>query len=107
MAGRDVAASLLHVELDVELSALVVHSGQIQLRVGDLEVLRKLDVGGSHRSGAAAVVKDEHAGAVRERAQADLLDVEEELDGVLLDVGNRRELVLDAFDADGRDRGAR
>ena len=49
----------------------------------------------------------ELAGPVGEGAQADLLHVEEELDGVLLDVGDGGELVLHLFDADGGHGGAR
>src|SRR5512133_789430 len=91
--GRPVAAALLDPQLHLQLG-LGVQGGQVQLGVDDVDVGRGDDVGRGHVTGAG-------------RAQAQLLDVEDDVGDVLLHALDGRELVQDAVDLDGRDRGAR
>ena len=99
LASGRVPTARLDVELDVEPSVGRVYGREIQVLVHDLVVFGYLKVSGGDRPLAAADIENEGAGPVRESAQPQLLDVEQELDCVLSDVRDRRELVEDAVDS--------
>ncbi len=82
-AGGDVALADLDVELDVEAGGLAVEGGDVQFGVDDFEVGGHLDVGGGDFAGAFGI-EGKGAGTVGEGLEADLLDGEEKLGGVLL-----------------------
>ena len=95
--GRDVAAAAADRERHLEL-ALVGDVRDLELRVQDLEVGRRLDVGG--RDDAGALLGDVHLDLGRRAVEEDdeVLEVEDDVGDVLADAGERRELVGDALD---------
>ena len=82
-----------------------VECGDGLLRVDDLEVRRRHDVGGADLA-RSFHFQPNPAETVAQRAEVDRFDVEEDVNDVLLDVGQRRVLVLDAFDPHPVDREA-
>ena len=98
LVGGDVAAAALDRQLDLQL-ALLVESGDDQVGVVDLDAGRRGDVTGGDlaRTGLAQVHDDR---LVVLRGQDDLLDVEDDLGDILLDPGDRAELVGHPVDAD-------
>ena len=104
-AGGHVALAEFGVELDVEAGVVAIERREVQVRVDDFEIRGHLDVAGGDVAGAFDIER-ERAGAVAERAEANFLDVEEELGGVLLHAGDGGEFVLHLVDADGGDGGA-
>jgi hypothetical protein len=100
--GRDVAAAAPDGERHLEL-ALVRDVRDLELRVQDLEVGRRLDVGG--RDDAGALLGDVHLDLGRRAVEADdeVLEVEDDVGDVLAHAGERRELVGDALDLHGGD----
>jgi hypothetical protein len=99
----DVAAPAADRERHLEL-ALGGELRDLELRVQDLEVGRRLDVGG--RDDAGALLRDVHLDLGRLTVQAadEALQVEDDVRHVLAHAGERRELVRDALDLDGGDR---
>src|SRR5208337_4809148 len=69
------------------------------------DVAGRLDVAGGDGAGAAAL-EDETLDALALHLDGDVLDVEHNVDDVLADAGDRRELVQHAIDVDRSDRGA-
>src|SRR5208337_1481758 len=102
--GRDVALAGRHRELDAQVRALVQRADD-EARVEDLDVAGRLDVAGGDGAGAAAL-EDETLDALALHLDGDVLDVEHNVDDVLADAGDRRELVQHAIDVDRSDRGA-
>ena len=92
--GRSVADARLHGEVHLDRSRIRVEGQQEELRVDDLDVGRLGDVGGGHRT-CAMLHQLERDRVARERAQAQLLDVEDDLGHVLLDIVDRAEFVED------------
>ena len=103
--GRDVAAAAADRERHLEL-ALVGEVRDLEVRVEDLEVGRRLDVG--RRDGAGALLREAHLDLGRLAVQpADqVLEVEDDVGDVLADARERRELVRDALDLHRGDGGA-
>src|SRR6185312_1367757 len=102
---RDVATAPLDGELHVE-PALAVERGQLQVGVVHGHAGRGLDVTGGDV--ARALLAQVHADRfVVLGADGELLDVHDQLDHILLDTGDRGELVQDAVDLDAGDRRAR
>jgi hypothetical protein len=100
-AGQ-VAPAAADRERHLEL-ALVGEMRELELRVQDLEIGGRLDVGG--RDGACTLLRKMHLdlGRVAVEAADELLEVEDDVGDVLADARQRRELVGDALDLDGRD----
>ena len=105
LGGADVATAALDGELHVE-AALAVERGQLEVGVVHGDAGRRLDVAGGDVAGAllAQVHRDR---LVVLGADAQLLDVHDQLDHVLLDTGDRGELVQHAVDLDAGDGRAR
>ena len=100
--GRDVAAAAADRQRDLE-PALRREVRDLELRVQDLEVGGRLDVGG--RDDALTALRQAHL-HLRRLAVEDadeLLQVEDDVGDVLADARQRRELVRDPFDLDGGD----
>ena len=101
----DVATATLDGQLHVE-PALAVQRGQLEVGVVHGDPGRRLDVAGGDV--ARALLAQVHGDRlVVLGADAQLLDVHDQLDHVLLDTGDRGELVQDAVDLDAGDRRAR
>ena len=98
--GRHVAAAAADRERHLEL-ALVGDVGDLELRVEDLEVGGRLDVGG--RDDARALLRDVDLDLGRRAVEQhdEVLEVEDDVGDVLADAGKRRELVGDALDLHG------
>src|SRR5581483_11464811 len=103
--GRLVATALLYRELHRQTRVRGVEGREVQVRVDDFVVGSLLNLAGGDFAGAGRF-QVHLAGAVRQAADADVFDVEQELHHVFLHVGDSGELVLYAFDAYGRDGGA-
>ena len=103
--GRDVAATAADGERHLQL-ALVGEVRELELRIEDLEVGGRLDVGGGDDAGA--LLGDVHLdlGRLAVEDADEVLEVEDDVGDVLADARQRRELVRDAFDLDGGDCGA-
>ena len=103
--GRDVAAAAADRERDLE-PALRREVRDLELRVQDLEVGGRLDVGGGDR--ALALGGQPHFDLRRLAVEDadELLQVEDDVGDVLADAGERRELVRDALELDRGDSGA-
>src|SRR5450830_710335 len=105
LVRRDVPAATLDRELDLEL-ALLVDRREVEVGVVHLDTRRRDDVRG--RDSAATLLAQVHDdGLVVLRGDHELLDVEDDLGDVFLHTRDRRELVQNAIDADGRDCGPR
>ena len=78
----------------------------LELRVQDLEVGRRLDVGGRDDAGALLGDVDLDLGRRAVEEDDEVLEVEDDVGDVLAYAGQRRELVGDALDLHGRDGGA-
>ncbi len=105
LRGGDVATAPLDGQLHVQ-PALAVQGGQLQVGVVHGDTGRGLDVAGGDVAGA--LLAQVHADRlVVLGADGELLDVHDQLDHVLLDTGDRGELVQDAVDLDAGDRRAR
>ena len=102
LVGGHVPAAAADREGHLEL-ALVGEVRELEVRVEDLEVGGRLDVGG--RDGAGALLREVHLDLGRLAVQAadELLEVQDDVGDVLADARQRRELVRDALDLDGRD----
>ena len=92
-----------HVHVDRHVVRVEGH--QHEVAVHDLDVRRLQDVRREHRAGAA-LGEPELDGVRREALHAELLGVQDDLGDVLLDPGDRGELLVDVPDLEGRDRGA-
>ena len=103
--GRDVAAAAADRQRDLE-AALVGEVGDLELRVEDLEVGGRLDVG--RRDDAGALLLEPHLDLRRLAVQAadEALEVEDDVGDVLAHARQRRELVRDALDLHRGDGGA-
>ena len=101
-----VAAAAADRERDLE-PALRREVRDLELRVEDLEVGGRLDVGGGDDA-LAALRRDAHLDLGRLAVQDadELLEVEDDVRDVLADARERRELVRDALDLDRGDGGA-
>ena len=99
--GRDVAAAAADGQRHLEL-ALVGDVRDLELRVQDLEVGRRLDVGGRHDAGALLRDVDLDLGRRAVQQHDQVLEVEDDVGDVLADARERRELVRDALDLHGR-----
>ena len=95
--GRHVAAATADRQGHLEL-ALVGDVGDLELGVQDLEVRRRLDVGGRHDAGALLRDVDLDLGRRAVQEHDEVLQVEDDVGDVLADAGERRELVGDALD---------
>jgi hypothetical protein len=78
----------------------------LELGVQDLEVGRRLDVGGRDRAGALLREMHLDLGRVAVEPADELLQVQDDVGDVLPDARQRGELVRDAFDLDGGHRRA-
>src|SRR5690348_6002806 len=99
--GGDVAAAVLDAHFDVQLAAFA-DGGDIDALIEDGEVGILLDVGGSDGAGGFDVEID-GLGQDGIQLDGDLLEVEDDVGGILDHAGNRGELVEDALDLDGGD----
>ena len=95
--ARDVAAAATDRERDLEL-ALLGEVRDLELRVEDLELGGRLDVGGRHGSRALLLEADLDLGRLAVQAADQVLQVEDDVGDVLADARQRRELVRDALD---------
>ena len=102
--GRAIAHAGLDRQVHLDRSRVGVEREQDQVGIHDLDVGGLADVGGGDRPGAA-LHELQRDGVARERAEAQLLDVQDDLGDVLLDVLDRAELVEDAVDLDAGDGG--
>src|SRR3954470_7253742 len=100
-----IAAPAADREGDLE-TALRREVRDLELGVQDLEVGRRLDVGGRHRALAPRRQPYLDLGRLAVEDADELLEVEDDVGHVLADAWERRELVGDALDLDGRYRGA-
>jgi len=96
------AFALLDRELHPERS-LGLERGDLDLGVDELDLGGRRDIAG-RRGTRAFLLQGEGDRFVRERAQADVFEVEDDLNDVFLDARDRRELVRDAAHPGGRDR---
>ncbi len=103
VVGRQVADPTLHGEVHLD-GRVRLQRQQMLLGIDDLDVRRLDDVRGRHRAGAA-LDQLELDGVRHVALEAQLLEVEDDLDDVLLDPGDGAELVLDVADLHGRDGG--
>jgi hypothetical protein len=95
---RHVATATLDGQLHLD-GALVVERRDVQTRVVDLDAGRRGDVGRGDRAGAL-LAQVHHDGLVVLAGDDQALDVQDDLGDVLLDPGDRGELVEHAVDAD-------
>src|SRR5207248_7134221 len=92
-------------ERDLE-AALRREVRDLEVRVEDLEVRGRLDVGGRDDTLAALGEPDLHLGRFAVEDADELLQVEDDVRHVLADAGQGREFVRDALDLHRGDRGA-
>src|SRR3984893_6188907 len=102
--GREVAPALLDGEVESEAPPLV-HGGEVQLGVEDLDVGRGLDVAGGDVA-RAALVEAQSDGLLRLASQHEVLEVQDEVGDVLLHPGDHVELVQRLVEPDLAHRGA-
>src|SRR5215471_12601399 len=102
--GGNVALAALHRQLHPQVTA-VGQRADVQVRVHDLDVRGRLDLGGVHLR-RALDVEHQRDRVLREALEAELLEVEDDLGHVFLDMRHRGELVRHALDLDRRDRRA-
>jgi hypothetical protein len=103
LTGRNVAATALDRDLELELRVLV-ERGDDELGVVHLDARGGRDVGSRDLAGTRlAQVRGD--GLVTLARDDELLDVQDDLRDVLEDARDRAELVQDAVDADARDGG--
>src|SRR4051794_5171448 len=98
-----VAAPAADREGDLE-TALRREVRDLELGVQDLEVGRRLDVGGRHSALAPRRQAHLDLGGLAVEDADELLEVEDDVGDVLADARQGRELVRDALDLDGRHR---
>ena len=103
--GRQVADAALDGQVDLDRHVVRVERHEDELGVDDLDVGRLGDVGGRDRA-RAALDEAELDRVGGEALEAELLDVQDDLGDVLLDPGDRGELLVDVADLDRGDRGA-
>src|SRR5829696_5641190 len=103
--GRHVAASAADRERDLE-PALRRQVRDLEVGVQDLEVGRRLDVGGRDRPLAPRRQPHLDLGRLAVQDADELLQVEDDVGYVLANARQGRELVRDAFDLDRRHGGA-
>ena len=94
--GRDIALAGRHRELDAQVRTLVQRADD-EARVEDLDVAGRLDVAGGDGA-RAATLEHQALDALALHLDGDILDVEHDVDDVLADAGDRRELVQHAID---------
>src|SRR5437016_1372174 len=87
---RHIAFAALDGQLHAEPALVRVQRADIQIRIDDLDVTRRLDVRGLDLLRPADVQRQPH-GVFRERDQVEPLEVENDLRDVFLHVRNRRE----------------
>src|SRR5262249_26605430 len=102
--GADVAAAGLEPHLDVQLAALA-DSGNVEIAVEKLHIGASLDLAAQHHPGLVREQADDLV-AVAVELEGDLLQVQNDVGGVLDYAGDGTELVQHALDLDGRDGGA-
>src|SRR5699024_3641591 len=98
LLGGDVPATALDGQLHLE-GALVVERGDVQVRVVHLDTGRRIDVSSGDRAGTR-LAQVHHDRLVVLAGDDEGLDVEDDLGDVLLDPGDRGELVEHAVDPD-------
>jgi hypothetical protein len=103
LLGGDVAAAGLHHHLDVERGA-GGQSGDVRLGIEDVDVGVGGDVLGPDLPRLGGLEVD-RLGMIDVQTKRELLEVEDEVGGVLGRAGDGRELVEHALDADRGDRG--
>ncbi len=81
------------------------HRGDVRLGLEDLDTLVHLDVLGAHDA-RLLHAEIERAALLRVHLERDLLEVEDDVGGILHHARNRRELVQHAVDLHGGDGGA-
>jgi hypothetical protein len=101
--GAEIADAALDGQVHLDRHVVGVERHQDELGVDDLDVGRLGDVRRGHLPGTA-LDQAELDRMRREALQAELLDVQDDLGDVLLDAGDRRELLVDVADLDARDR---
>jgi hypothetical protein len=99
--GDDVAAALFETGLELE-RAFLRQGGDVRRRVEDLDVGVLLEIGGGDDA-RAALFEVEGLGTAAVKLERDLFEVEDDVRHVLDDALERRELMENAFDADGGD----
>ena len=102
---RDVAASAADRQRHLE-PAVAREVGDLELRIEDLELCRRLDVG--RRDGARALLRDVHLdlGGLALETGHEVLQVQDDVGDVLAHARQGRELVRGALDLDRGDRSA-
>src|SRR5262245_28742459 len=104
LVGRHVPAAALHPHLHVQLAALG-DGRDVRVRLENLDVGVDLDVAGAHFAGLVDPQR-ERLRVIDVQLQRNLLEVEDDVGGVLDHAGNRRELVQHAVDLHRGDRRA-
>ncbi len=103
--GRQVADAALDGQVDLDRHVVGVEGHQDLLGVDDLDVGRLGDVGG--RDGPRPALDQPELDRMGgEALEPELLDVQDDLGDVLLDPGDRGELLVDVTNLDRGDRGA-
>jgi hypothetical protein len=101
--GRSSSAAVLHPHLNLQASART-EVRDVNIRVEDLEVSVRRNVAGLDFPGFRSLQVD-RLGVVHVELQRDLLQVHDDICGILRDIRNRSELMENAFNLDGGDRG--
>src|SRR5437899_4279458 len=99
--GGHIALAAFDRQLHAEPALIAVERADVELRIDDLDVTRRLDVRRLHLAGAGHIQR-EADGIVTVGDQVQPLEVEDDLGDVLFDVRDRGKLVRDSLD---RDRG--
>jgi hypothetical protein len=100
----NVAAAVLHAHLQLQLAALA-HRGDVDALVQHREIGVFLDHGRGHDAGLLRVERD-GLGLIGVQLQRHLLQIEDDVGGVLHHAGDGAELVQHALDLHGGNRGA-
>ena len=102
--GGPIAHAGLDRQVHLDRSGIGVEREEDEVGIHDLDVGGLADIGGGDRPGTT-LHELQRDGVARERAEAQLLDVQDDLGDVFLDVLERAELVEDAVDLDAGDGG--
>src|ERR1700687_3723873 len=103
--GGHVALAALDREFHPQPALVRVQRADVELRVDDFDVARRLDVRRLDFFGPGDVQRESYR-IVRVRNQVQALEIENDLRHVFFDIRDRREFVRDAFNRDGRHGGA-
>ena len=102
LVGLDIPASLFDAHFDLQLAAFA-DGGDVHVRIEDLDIRIRGDVAGRQLSGLVRFEIDRFR-VIHVELERNLLQVHDDVGGIFRHVGDRRELVKNAFDLDGRDR---